>query len=169
MSAEMPDLGRSFRNVMRSVAASVVVVAARNGDLRHGMTATAFTSVSFDPLSVLVCINNRGLLHTAVETSGSFSVNLLRGDHIEVSQAFSSPMPSEQRFAAGCWSEHHGLPFLVDAQASLFCRTRQSMACGTHTIFIGDVEDARCRDDASPLLYMNGEYGRYSSIASLAG
>jgi flavin reductase len=166
MAVLRPDLENLFRGVMRRVAATVTVVVARDGDIRHGMTATAFTSVSFDPLSLLVCINNRGLLHSTIRASGVFSLNLLSDDQVEVSRAFASPLSSEQRFAIGCWDEHRGLPFLVGAQASLFCRTRESVACGNHTIFIADVEDGRYRDDPSPLLYMNGEYGCYKSIAA---
>jgi flavin reductase (DIM6/NTAB) family NADH-FMN oxidoreductase RutF len=30
---------------------------------------------------------------------------------------------------------------------------------GSHTIFIGDVEDLKIRDDISPLLYQNATYG----------
>jgi flavin reductase (DIM6/NTAB) family NADH-FMN oxidoreductase RutF len=166
MAVLRPDLENLFRGVMRRVAATVTVVAARAGDIRHGMTATAFTSVSFEPLSMLVCVHNRGLLHSTIEASGLFSLNLLGGDQVEISRAFASPLSSEQRFAIGRWDEHHGLPFLVGAQANLFCRTRESVACGTHTIFIADVEDGRYRDDPSPLLYMNGEYGCYQSIVA---
>ena len=49
--------GLSFRAAMRRVASTVTVVTTGGPFSRHGMTATAVTSVSADPPSLLVCIN----------------------------------------------------------------------------------------------------------------
>jgi len=160
------DLLHLFRTAMRGVAASVVIVATQTDRFRHGMTATAFTSVSFDPLSVLVCINNRGLFHSAIEASKSFSVSLLGCDDVEVSRAFGSPTASEERFAVGSWGERHNLPYLTTAQANLFCQSRLSVPYGTHSILVGEVIDGHCGDSQQPLLYMKGEYGLYRGLAA---
>lgn len=161
MNETCSDLPSLVRNVMAGVASSVVVIATRVGDLRCGMTATAFTSVSLDPVSILVCINNRGAFHSAVHVGNAFTVNILGSHQTAVSKAFSGSRPGEQRFEEGCWGEDGDLPYLVDAQANLFCKVRQSIACGTHTIFIADVESARHRSFQKPLLYMAGAYGSY--------
>jgi len=49
-------------------------------------------------------------------------------------------------------------PRLADAQASLLCRRIDHHRFGTHSIFIGQVEEVAVRDDVHPLLYLNGVY-----------
>jgi flavin reductase len=55
--SESPELSRNFREAMRRLAATVNVVTARSGERCFGMTATAVTSLSMDPVSALVCVN----------------------------------------------------------------------------------------------------------------
>jgi flavin reductase (DIM6/NTAB) family NADH-FMN oxidoreductase RutF len=51
------------------------------------------------------------------------------------------------------------LPRLTDAQASIVCRRTDQHRFGTHSIFIGVVEDVAVREDVDPLIYLNGAYG----------
>lgn len=65
-------VGQNFRTTMRRFPATVTVITAcASGDQRdHGMTVTAVTSVSMEPPSLLVCLNNRTLLHGAALPAG---------------------------------------------------------------------------------------------------
>jgi flavin reductase (DIM6/NTAB) family NADH-FMN oxidoreductase RutF len=64
-----------------------------------------------------------------------------------------------ERFVSG-WELHEDLPpRLIDAQASVLCRRIDHHQFGTHSIFIGVIEDVCVREDAAPLLYWNGRYG----------
>ena len=49
-------------------------------------------------------------------------------------------------------------PRLVDAQASLLCRRIDHHRFGTHSIFIGQVEEVTVRDEVAPLVYLDGSY-----------
>ncbi len=42
---------------MRRLASSVTVISSANGEQRHAMAATAVTSLSVEPPSLLVCVN----------------------------------------------------------------------------------------------------------------
>jgi flavin reductase (DIM6/NTAB) family NADH-FMN oxidoreductase RutF len=154
-----PDLGIQFRSAMRRFAATVSVIStACRGD-RHGMTATAVTSVSMDPPSLLVCVNQRGRLSDMMQQAERFCVNLLHTEHVAVSRSFADPNLPE-RFASGLWHDDaRGMPYLADAQVAIFCAKTLAVPYGSHTIFIGDVEDLKIRDDISPLLYQNATYG----------
>lgn len=59
MSTEAVDpnacLTAAFRGAMRRPAATVTIVTTANSDRGHGMTATAVTSLSMVPPSLLVC------------------------------------------------------------------------------------------------------------------
>jgi flavin reductase (DIM6/NTAB) family NADH-FMN oxidoreductase RutF len=46
----------------------------------------------------------------------------------------------------------------LDAQASLLCRRIDHHQFGTHSIFIGVVEDVVVREEIDPLVYLAGNY-----------
>src|SRR5438128_2236552 len=60
---QVPPSKDDFRRVMGHFATGVTVVTtAHNGEVR-GMTANSVTSVSLEPLSVLVCVNKEAIIH----------------------------------------------------------------------------------------------------------
>ncbi len=68
-----------FRKAMRRLASAVTVISTAHDDRRHGMTATAVTSVSSAPPSLLACINRSASLHAPLLASRRFCVNILHG------------------------------------------------------------------------------------------
>lgn len=164
-SAPVADIvdpvGANFRTTMRRFPATVTVITARSqGDQRdHGMTVTAVTSVSMDPPSLLVCLNNRTFLHELLLNKPEFIVNVLTGDQTGISDAFSGKVQPEQRFAQGGWERHEGgVMLLPSAHSNVICRRVAAMPYGTHTVFIGQVVEARVNEATQPLLYENARY-----------
>ena len=82
-----PDL---FKQSLRQWASGVTVVTARNGDEIHGMTVSAFSSVSAEPPLVLVCANQSSKTHAVIKAGDRFTVNILASDQADVSQTFAS-------------------------------------------------------------------------------
>jgi len=153
------ELGDAFRKAMRRIASTVSVITAADSGQRHGMTVTSVTSVSMNPPSLLTCINQKTKLHRLLLLSDMFCVNVLHREHVDLSQAFSGGRPHEERFASGEWaSDAAGIPYLVDAQANLFCRRTAFVSYGTHTIFIGEVEHVAIRERIDPLVYLDAVY-----------
>ncbi|PWR19181.1 flavin reductase family protein [Zavarzinia compransoris] len=154
-----PELITAFKGAMRRLAATVTVISTGDGSERHGMTATAVTSVTTDPPALLICVNKTASLHPVLATGTRFCVNLLKDSHAEVAGAFGGRLQGPERFGTGDWASNaHGVPYLTDAQANLFCRVDALMLYGTHTIFVGLVEDVRLFGDISPLIYQDGRY-----------
>ncbi len=152
---ELPD----FRGAMRRLTTTVSVISCAHGDTWFGMTATAVTSVCAEPPALLVCVNGSSAIHSPLESSKRFCVNMLRVGQESVSTAFSGRLRGVERFSAGTWSlSDAGLPYLETAQANIFCRTDQVMRFGTHSIFIGAVEWVKLSETVAPLLYENGRY-----------
>lgn len=147
-----------FKQVLRRWASGVTVVTARDGDRVHGMTVSAFSSVSADPPLVLVCANRDSTTHGFIESAGVFAVNILAHDQAEVSNVFASKEQESTRFDTVTWRDgEHGVPLLEGALASLECTVTNAHQAGSHTIYIGNVERVYLRD-ASPLLYYAGSY-----------
>jgi len=149
-----------FKHVMRHWAATVTIVTTRSGDQIHGLTATAFASLSASPPLVLVCVNRSARSHELIEEGRVFCVNFLAPDLVELSNRFAGRMPAEERFEGVAHRrEATGAPVLESALAFLDCRVTQVVAGGDHTIFIGQVEAASVnRPSELPLLYHHGKY-----------
>jgi len=157
--SEIPFRSDAFRDAMRRFAATVSIISCACDGSRYGMSATAVTSLSVDPPSLLICVNKSAATHRALRRGGQFCVNVLRSFHSELSQVFSGKGRGEDRFRLGNWHESKdGLPFLSDAQANLFCEVARVMDYATHTIFVARVYSARVEKDVDPLLYQDGKY-----------
>lgn len=147
-----------FRSVMGAFPTGVAVVTARRNDgAPVGLTANSLTSVSLDPLLVLVCIDHKSASHEAIVSSGAFAVNLLAEEGRGLSDTFARG-DREDRFQDVAWrTEVTGSPVLEEALGWLDCRIHQTHVAGDHTIVVGRVEACRA-GDAEPLIYHRGRY-----------
>lgn len=150
-----------FKNAMSRFASGVTVVSTKDaaGKL-HGITVSAFCSVSLEPPMVLICIEKSTVSHYAFEESGVFVVNILGDSQASASERFATPF-ADKFEDVEYYPGIEGIPVLKDALASLECRLTFSYHGGDHSIFVGQVENVTVRDGA-PLLYFRGDYGTIS-------
>ena len=154
----MPIDTTAFREVLRNWASGVTVVTTRSGDKMHGMTVSAFSSVSADPPLVLVCANQSSTTHEVIQQGGLFTVNILASHQADISNLFASPIDEDLRLDSVSWSEGAtGAPLIDGAVACLECEVHNAHREGSHTIYIGRVEAVHT-NDADPLLYYAGGY-----------
>ena len=156
----MPIGSEPYRDALRHFPAGVTVVTLRAGDQVHGLTVSAFASVSPVPPLVAVIIDHRHKASPLLEKPGtSFAVNILGEDQVELSNRFAW-LKDEDRFAEGPWTTAAtGAPVLEDALAWLDCRITSHHPAGTHSIYVGEVlASAVPRPDAAPLVYWNRGY-----------
>jgi flavin reductase (DIM6/NTAB) family NADH-FMN oxidoreductase RutF len=147
----------TFRSVLGRFASGVTVVTVRNGDIDHGMTASAFCSLSLDPPLVLVCIDRTTRMHELLQHAEHFAVSLLAADQEMISRRFAEP-PDDTRFdGLGFARAATGAPLLTDALAHLECVLEERHRGGDHSIIVGRVIGAAA-GDARPLLYYRGGY-----------
>lgn len=145
----------TFLDIMSNFAAGVTVVTSTHDGVDHGLTVSAFTSVSLDPPLVLVCIDFRSHSMEPIRAAGGFTVNILREGAGEVAMKFASK--DEDKFddvaviRPTLESAGPGIP--EHSYALLECRTVESVAAGDHMIFIGHVEHAVRVGPCSPLVY----------------
>jgi flavin reductase (DIM6/NTAB) family NADH-FMN oxidoreductase RutF len=155
----VPDLATAFKGAMRRLAATVTIVTGGPEGNRGGFAATAVCSVSADPPALLVCVNRAASLHASLTMGSLFCVNLLHGQHTELSHVFGGKVVPEERFNFGSWDhDPDGVPFLTDAQANVFCTVDALMPYGTHTIVVGKVHHVRLHGEIAPLIYSDGRF-----------
>ena len=152
-------LNDGFRQAMRRVASTVNIITICVDGQPMGITATAMSSLALDPPSLLVCINRAASLYGSIKDVSHFSVNVLHRDQEHLAQMFADREKHALRFATGWHIDCARPPRLADAQASILCRRIDHHQFGTHSIFIGVVEDVVVRDEIDPLVYLDGRYG----------
>lgn len=155
-----PQLSDAVKQAMRRVASTVNVISICVRGEPMGITATAMSSLSMDPPSLLVCINQAATMHASMEDVSHFGVNVLHADQSDLAQMFADRTRHALRFSSGWHLDCERPPRLADAQVSFLCRRTDHHRFGTHSIFIGVVVDVVFRDEVDPLLYLNGQYGR---------
>jgi flavin reductase (DIM6/NTAB) family NADH-FMN oxidoreductase RutF len=158
-----PGAGASaFRQAMSSFATgvTVVTVACPDGSM-HGLTVNSFTSVSLDPMLVLVCLDQASRSAGLIEQAGAFVVNVLSAGQQDISHWFANRhRPAGSTMFDGVPFEPGvtGCPVLVDAAASFDCRLRQSHRAGDHLIVVGEVVALEHRPGLEPLIFHAGTY-----------
>ncbi len=156
----------SYKQIMRYHAGAPVVIATGRPGQRSGLTATSFCSLSDVPPTVLICVNKNASAHSIIQSTGSFSVNLLSGEQASLAASFAgiTGLQGEQRFAASHWIiQETGAPVMADALASLDCEVIRQHDHSTHSIFVGLVQAVRHGEPSEPLLYFRGSFTSLST------
>src|SRR6516164_5816590 len=152
----------AFRRAMGSFPTGVTVVTVAFDDSKmHGITVNSFSSVSLDPMLVLVCLNETSPAVSLIARAGAFVVNVLSAGQQDVSRWFANRYrPAGSAMFDGVPFEPGiiGCPVLVDATASFECRLRQLHRAGDHLIMLGEVIALVHRPQLEPLIFHAGSY-----------
>lgn len=148
-----------FRSVLGRFACGVTVITARDAQgTDHGMTVSAFCSLSLDPTLVLACVEHSAVMHGVLEDATHFAVNILSAEQESISRRFAEQM--EDRFdGIGYTRGITGLVLLEGILAYIECRVTARHPGGDHTIVIGEVVAAEAFAER-PLLYYRGGYAQ---------
>ena len=150
-----------FRKAMGAFATGVTIITVDLDGEVHGMTANAFTSVSLDPMLVLVCVDHTTRTHAHLHAKKRFGINVLGEDQRAISEYYARPERSHEHAEAEAGARfdrtRHGTPMLDGALAFLECRLESVQEAGDHSIFIAEVEDVVVRE-GDPLLFFRSAY-----------
>jgi flavin reductase (DIM6/NTAB) family NADH-FMN oxidoreductase RutF len=151
-----------FRDAVGRFPTGVTVVTARVGGRHHGMTANSFTSVSLDPVLVLICVERTARLHEFILTAGEWGVSVLGVEQEHVSRLFAEPgrPPGDAlRHVPHHYGRLTGAALLDGSLATFECRTVATYPGGDHTVLLGEVLGVSVlRPEGTPLVYYRGDY-----------
>lgn len=154
-----PVTRETYRDGMASLAAAVNLIATDGPGGLAGFTATAVTSVTDDPPTLLVCLNRASSATPAVLANKVLCVNALAPGHETVSSLFGGKTPMAERFASAEWTKGKtGAPVLHDALVSFDCIISEMVEVGTHFILMCRVVDVRANDCEAALVYFRRAY-----------
>jgi len=136
----------------------VAVVTCNGRDGPAGLTTNAVTSLSLDPLLLLVCFDNGSRTLAAVREARRFCVNVLRAGQEDLAAVFASKRVAREKFESVTHADAHGVPVLDGALAWLACDLRELHPGGDHTIGLGAVTHLDSDPDGEPLVWFRGAY-----------
>ena len=143
---------------MTSWATGVAVVTSRDGSGPRGATTNALTSLSLDPLLVLVALDHTSNTLEAVRNSGRFCINVLAAGQEEIARRFATKASGEEKLAGIPHELVDGVPVVAGAVAWLACELDRELDGGDHTILLGRPLEAGSDPAAVPLVFFGGSY-----------
>jgi flavin reductase len=152
---------QAYRDGMARIASAVHVIATDGPAGRTGFTATAVTSISDAPPTLLVCLNRASASAARLVANGVFCVNTLAADQAGLAEDFAgrSGLHGEARFSHGVWTTlATGAPLLEGALASFDCRLVEVRDIATHHVLVGEVEAVRIGTAGESLVYLDRAY-----------
>jgi flavin reductase (DIM6/NTAB) family NADH-FMN oxidoreductase RutF len=146
----------AFRGCVGEFATGVAVVTAEHEGVPAGMTLNSFTSVSLEPLLVLVSLGNTSRTLYATAASGRFAVSILSREQRDVALDFSEPgAPFPARHVE---RDREGFLPVSAATAVLRCHVERIEPAGDHTLVIGEVVSI-AHGGGQPLIFHRGRFG----------
>jgi flavin reductase (DIM6/NTAB) family NADH-FMN oxidoreductase RutF len=153
-----------LRDVLAKFASGVTVVTSADAQGFHGVTVSAFCSLSLEPPLALICVANYSQSRDLLVTAERFAVNILSRGQTFLAEQFSGQTPLADptfsrvphRLSPG------GIPLIDDAVAWLECRRWAVHDGGDHTIVIGEIEALGLGDQDDPLIHFDRTFTELS-------
>jgi flavin reductase (DIM6/NTAB) family NADH-FMN oxidoreductase RutF len=147
---------RAFRDCVGEFATGVTVVTAESERGPAGLTLNAFTSISLEPLLVLVSIAHESRTLAVVEESGRFALSILHRGQQQVALDFAergAAFPAQHVVR-----DRDGYLTVPKAAATLRCVLVQAFDAGDHRLVLGEVTSID-HGGGEPLIFHRGRFG----------
>jgi flavin reductase (DIM6/NTAB) family NADH-FMN oxidoreductase RutF len=147
------DLRRAFA----CFPTGVIAICALVDGLPVGMAASSFTSVSFDPPLVSVCMQNSSNTWRKLAPMPRLGLSFLSNRHETASRQLSAR--TDDRFFGLEWQPNPaGAVFIDGASVWLECSINRRIAAGDHEIVLLQIEALRIQPEVSPLVFHASRY-----------
>ncbi len=140
---------------LRAITYGLYVMTSREGDLIGAGGVNWLTQTSFDPPLVAAAVKADSGLCAAITAGGTFAVNVLADDQLDIAKAFfrstevDGDLINGHRFVGGAITS---APILDEVPYWFECRVTDTVERGDHTVFVAEVVNAGVRDaERAPL------------------
>ncbi len=157
------DAKKSFRNAMASLSAAVNVITTDGPAGMVGLTATAVTSITDTPPTILVSINRNSGTNPVFKANRKLAVNILASTQIEIAEHFAGMHRTtmSERFEKFPFKRgKFDLPILEGALANLEGTIVAVHEVGTHSLLIVELDEIIQRDSGDGLVYFARRFHR---------
>lgn len=139
------------------ISYGLYVICSKDGELMNGQIANALFQVTSVPQTIAVSINKQNLTHEYIEKSNLFTVSILSEEtpmSFIGNFGFRSGRDIDKFVSVDYKLGKAGVPIVLDhALACMEARVIDRTDVGTHTVFIGKVENAEILSEDKPMTY----------------
>ena len=158
----------TVNKVLWKIPNVLCLVGSRHEDEWNGMTTSWVTQVAMEPVLVAISVDKKAVTHRLIADGGAFTVNLWDRDDTRPFVKFSKPADKEgmtlndRPIREGVT----GSPVFEEAIAYLDCRVHETVDCGTHSLFLGEVVDCGFQNDGedTPVARMEDTRMKYGGV-----
>jgi flavin reductase (DIM6/NTAB) family NADH-FMN oxidoreductase RutF len=125
------------------------------------MTVTSVSSLSVEPPALIVCINRESSSWPLLKRYGSFGVNILTADQLDIAERFTGKggLKGADRFTGAQWTTGlSGVSLLAGALSAIDREVEDIVERHSHAIVIGRVLEMRLSSRTAALAYWQGQY-----------
>ena len=146
-------MSNSIAALFQRLTQGVYVIGVAQGETRNAFTAAWIMQASFDPMLLVLSVNQQHSSYALLKQSGVFSVNVLKRGQLALAAHFGQGAAAD-KLASWPGRGPTGAPLLQDALAWFECRLVSELPAGDHMLALGRVIDGRLLDAlAAPLTY----------------
>ena len=157
------DLMKEFN---RRFVSGVTVVTTMDEGTPRGLAVNAFSSISLEPPTVMVCVQRTSSTHDCLFSATHLAINILSIEQLDVINRFATK--SADKFAGVDWRPGpFGSPLIADSSAQVETEIRERLQASTHTVFICRVVDAAVTDH-DPMVYSAGRFYSAGALEPLS-
>lgn len=141
------------KTVLRMIPYGLYVLGAGQGDDISMATVNWVTQTSFAPPLVVMGVKNDSKTHELMKGSRTFALSMLKTGQKDAAYAFFKPAAPEGGTINGFsfTAAGNGCPTLDDAAGYVAGTIHEVYENGDHSVFIGEVSEAKLHDAAEPL------------------
>ena len=132
------------------------IIASEKEGKFNGQIANKVFQISSQPATIAISINKQNLTHEFIESSGTFSITVLRKETpMQFIGKFGFKSGREtNKFESIDYKTVDGVPIVLEnGVAYLVAKVVNKVDVSTHTVFIGEVIDANVLSSAEPMTY----------------
>jgi 3-hydroxy-9,10-secoandrosta-1,3,5(10)-triene-9,17-dione monooxygenase reductase component len=144
-----------FRHAMSYWATGVSVVTSEGPS---GCTVNSLTSVSLDPLLLLVCFDRASHTLEVVRRTARFCVNILGTEQNDIARRFACRGDMAKKFAGIGYAVTDGLPVLQSAIAGISCDVVEEIPAGDHVVMLARPVQVQTVESGDPLIFYRSTY-----------
>ncbi len=157
-----PGNSREYRNALGQFGTGVTIVTTATDKGPIGITVNSFASVSLDPALVLWSPARGSSYFNIFESASHYAIHVLDHAQADLAARFAR---DAQSFQYCDWhTGDNGNPLIENTVARFECERLHSHDGGDHAIVVGRVLKA-ANFGGEPLMFMGGEYGRFTGAA----
>ena len=155
---------QDYRRTLGNYPTGVVIITGVDTEGPVGLAIGSFASVSLDPPLVGFLPDKGSSSWPKIHESGSFCVNVLASDQLDVCRAFASR--GGDKYQSIDWTPGPtGSPVIDGVVAWIDCTIERVDEAGDHWFVLGRVVEMQVpRDDVGPLLFLRGAYGAFDAL-----